>query len=606
MRNPLTSCPRWSIVCILALTGLGCSSTGRSARDPEYRTIASVGDRPVGSVVGKPSSSAVADLDAPALPRDGRTRVSGRVVGLDGEPMAGARVRVADGGKGGGRVVQAVTDRAGGFSLNGLRPGSSYTLIAEYDGAEGLETGRGQVRSPESDVEIAIQADDRPLDRRRAGRAPSSRPISERFETDPVDRPGRLNAEDLPAGPEPDDLGDAGEARTVRPRSVVPVSNSGWKPKREPQAATEGPSSAVGDRSTRRASTRVEEDPEPAPEADLVGVEEEENPLPPALERAEPIPRDDGPPGRPDETSAKPKGLRRLSKSESTRPGPPPGAFTLAKDPLLPTPEPAPTTRPSGPLDAPFRLPPDDLIERMPTPKLTSVAEVEGEAPNPFAKSNPGMTWASVGAAWRSPIEREPAPLSPRRIAREASPPVSTANQRPSGPARRESAGTVESCRYDAKGRQILDLRLPDLDGRPVSLKDFDSDFILIDFWGTWCKPCLGSIPHLVALADRLGPRRLTVVGVACEDGPPSGSARHVADVADRLGINYAVLLSRRDGPSPVQESLNVQSFPTMILIDRTGRVVWRAQDAAPMTLARLDRVLDATARSAAIDRVRR
>jgi thiol-disulfide isomerase/thioredoxin len=210
-------------------------------------------------------------------------------------------------------------------------------------------------------------------------------------------------------------------------------------------------------------------------------------------------------------------------------------------------------------------------------------------------------TWADLSAAWE-PSARHPDPADeePRASGR----PVAgrTRVEPPSS-----SDWTVESCTYDTQRRQILDFRLADLEGRAVSLNDFDSDFILVDFWGTWCRPCLASVPHLVELQKRFDTRSLSIVGVACENGPASASAAHVADVARQLGINYTVLVSSKDNSaSPMQEALHVAAYPTMILVDRKGRVVWRDQGSTTTTLSRLERVLAVSTRAAQSETVRR
>ena len=84
----------------------------------------------------------------------------------------------------------------------------------------------------------------------------------------------------------------------------------------------------------------------------------------------------------------------------------------------------------------------------------------------------------------------------------------------------------VASCTYDSKLRQIKDFRLPDLEGKPVRFQDLDADLVLLDFWGTWCAPCLDSVPHLVELQKKYGPSKLRVVGVACEDVPWNSAGR--------------------------------------------------------------------------------
>ncbi len=134
---------------------------------------------------------------------------------------------------------------------------------------------------------------------------------------------------------------------------------------------------------------------------------------------------------------------------------------------------------------------------------------------------------------------------------------------------------------------------MPDLEGKPVRFQDLDADYVLLDFWGTWCGPCLDEIPHLIALQKKYGPRRLMVVGIACEEVPPEQRKAKVEEVSRKLGINYPILLSSMDGkPCPVQQALQIHAMPTMILVDRRGQVVWRNTGSTPASRDRLDRVL--------------
>jgi thiol-disulfide isomerase/thioredoxin len=183
----------------------------------------------------------------------------------------------------------------------------------------------------------------------------------------------------------------------------------------------------------------------------------------------------------------------------------------------------------------------------------------------------------------RAAEPRRPAPTGGHDLAQADAPKVATA------------ARVEPTCDYDERHRRILDFRLPGLDGKPVRFRDLDADLVLLDFWGTWCEPCLRSTPHLIELQQRTEGKRLTVVGIACEQDGPEKSAPRVAAAARKLNINYPLLLSRNDGSCPLQEALHVSALPTMVLVDRQGRVLWRDQGATPATLARLDRILAAT-----------
>ena len=159
---------------------------------------------------------------------------------------------------------------------------------------------------------------------------------------------------------------------------------------------------------------------------------------------------------------------------------------------------------------------------------------------------------------------------------------------------RANSATVAATCRFDAKTQRLVDFQLPDLDGKPIHFKDLDADFVLIDFWGTWCKPCVESIPHLVELQSKYGSKTLRVVGVATEqNATTSQKAQRVDKVAQSLGVNYPLLLSEADGkPCPLQQALHVQAYPTMILVDRSGQILWRGTGAEGVTLSKLDKII--------------
>ena len=161
------------------------------------------------------------------------------------------------------------------------------------------------------------------------------------------------------------------------------------------------------------------------------------------------------------------------------------------------------------------------------------------------------------------------------------------------------------ACRFDPSERRIVDFKLPNLDGQMVSLHDLSADVILLDFWGSWCEPCRTSIPHLTELQAKIGGKRLQVIGIACEKGSTLQDRRAAAAKASKeLGINYPVLLTSKNGECPVQRALQIQFYPTLVLLDRDGRLLAREHGATEITLARIDRAIAAALRSSTHDRV--
>jgi thiol-disulfide isomerase/thioredoxin len=156
------------------------------------------------------------------------------------------------------------------------------------------------------------------------------------------------------------------------------------------------------------------------------------------------------------------------------------------------------------------------------------------------------------------------------------------------------------TCQIDPAHRRIIDFQLPGLDGKMVSFRDIDADVIVIDFWGSWCLQCRKSIAYERELLEKLGRKRVQVIGIACEKGATLEARRaSAAGAGRRLGITYPVLVSSMDGSCPLQKAFQVQFYPTLVVVDREGRILHIAQGATDATLGRTDRFIASALRDA-------
>jgi thiol-disulfide isomerase/thioredoxin len=108
-------------------------------------------------------------------------------------------------------------------------------------------------------------------------------------------------------------------------------------------------------------------------------------------------------------------------------------------------------------------------------------------------------------------------------------------------------------------------LKLADLGGSAWSLEQHAGKVVLVNFWATWCEPCRAEMPSLQALADRLGPDRLVVVGVNYQE-PEMRIQRFLGA---NPAIKFAVLLDR-DGTAARAWTRRI--FPTSVLVGPDGR----------------------------------
>lgn len=137
------------------------------------------------------------------------------------------------------------------------------------------------------------------------------------------------------------------------------------------------------------------------------------------------------------------------------------------------------------------------------------------------------------------------------------------------------------------------DFELPRLDGGTARLSShFGKDVVLIDFWATFCKPCLRAMPELDALYRSRKERGFVVLGVSI-DGPGT-SADVQAEVA-RLGVSFPILL---DQESRAVALYNPRaSAPFSVLIGRDGRVLAQREGYTTGSHDSLERDVDAALR---------
>jgi thiol-disulfide isomerase/thioredoxin len=116
-----------------------------------------------------------------------------------------------------------------------------------------------------------------------------------------------------------------------------------------------------------------------------------------------------------------------------------------------------------------------------------------------------------------------------------------------------------------------FDFHLEDIDGKPLSLDQYKGKVLLIDIWGTWCKPCRDAIPGLIQLYRKHHRRGFEIVGLALEHtSSPEDARTLVKQGVQALGIPYRCGLIDEEF---VKKIPGFNSFPTTLVLDRSGKV---------------------------------
>ena len=122
------------------------------------------------------------------------------------------------------------------------------------------------------------------------------------------------------------------------------------------------------------------------------------------------------------------------------------------------------------------------------------------------------------------------------------------------------------------EGVRAPDFSVTSLDGQTVRLADLKGKRVIVNFWATWCVPCLVEIPNFTKLCAETSPTNLVILGLSTDDAATQKT------FAQRNGINYPLAILQ-NVPSPYQDIVKI---PVTLVIDRHGviqHVLFYAQD---------------------------
>jgi thiol-disulfide isomerase/thioredoxin len=134
------------------------------------------------------------------------------------------------------------------------------------------------------------------------------------------------------------------------------------------------------------------------------------------------------------------------------------------------------------------------------------------------------------------------------------------------------TTGTLAKFTLAKEPKPLPDLAFTDAEDKPIKLADYKGKTVLLNFWATWCAPCVKEMPSLDKLQAEMGKDKFVILPLSL-DGP---SKPKVAPFyADRKLTNLGIYF---DKGKKTMSALDVSVLPTSVLIDPQGREIGRLE----------------------------
>lgn len=139
----------------------------------------------------------------------------------------------------------------------------------------------------------------------------------------------------------------------------------------------------------------------------------------------------------------------------------------------------------------------------------------------------------------------------------------------------------IDRAKRNQLGKKTVAFKTIDANNDSLSIAQFSGKYVLLDFWATWCVPCRQKTPHMIELYDKYKASGFEVVGIADDDYRVSDWKKAIKD--DRLpwrnilrGQDKTKTANGVKNPNDLSELFDVHVLPTLVLLDKEGRIIDR------------------------------
>lgn len=108
-----------------------------------------------------------------------------------------------------------------------------------------------------------------------------------------------------------------------------------------------------------------------------------------------------------------------------------------------------------------------------------------------------------------------------------------------------------------------------DMNGKPLALADYKGKVVLIDFWATWCGPCFGELPNVIAAYEKYHAKGFEIIGISLDDNRGA-----LESFLKEKNMTWAQHFDGQGWKNKLAKQYGISSIPATFLVDREGRIV--------------------------------
>lgn len=120
-------------------------------------------------------------------------------------------------------------------------------------------------------------------------------------------------------------------------------------------------------------------------------------------------------------------------------------------------------------------------------------------------------------------------------------------------------------------GAKFPDFETKDLDGKPLSVSNYKGKIVLIDFWATWCGPCVYELPNVIKAYGKYHDKGFEIIGISLDDSEPK-----LRSFLKDKNMNWSQYFDGSRWKNKLAQKYGVQAIPATFLLDGEGKIIAR------------------------------